>query len=129
MDSEWKLQFLRFLVVGCLTAAFYAVSLYGLVAVAGLHTGVGAAGAYLTGMLVNYAGHYFWTYRTNRTHRSATTRYLVTNATFFTLNAGVMAVGPELLNIHYAILQIILVGMIALSTFTLQRLWIFRRQA
>lgn len=129
VDAEWRWQFLRFVVVGCLTAACYAVSLYLLVSVAGLHTGVGAAGAYLAGMLVNYTGHYFWTYRTNRPHWSATKRYLVTNAAFFTLNASVMAVAPALLGIHYAILQLVLVGMIAISTFTIQRLWIFRRQS
>ena len=128
MNAEWKGQFGRFVIVGCLTAAFYAAALYLFVSVANLHTGVGAAGAYLTGMLVNYIGPYFWTYRTNRTHRSATQRYLLTNAVFFTVNAGVMAVGPELLGIHYAILQIGLVGGIAVSTFTLQRLWIFRHQ-
>ena len=127
-DPEWKGQLARFSIVGCMTALLYAALLYFLVSILKLHTGVGAAGAYLVSLMANYTGHYFWTYRTNRAHRSATKRYLVANAVLFLFNTGVMAVGPTLIGIHYAILQTGVIGVIAVSTFTLQRLWVFRRQ-
>jgi putative flippase GtrA len=125
MMTAWRIEFLRFLVIGGITAAVYAGTLYALVTAAGLHPGFGAGGAYLAAMAVNYTGHYFWTYRTDLSHRSAIRRYLIANAILFVLNALVMAVGPAVIEVHYAVVQAVAVALIAAATFVLQRQWVF----
>ena len=129
MTESIKIQFSRFLIIGVLTLLFYSITLFFLVSIMNFQTGLSAVGAYLVAMGINYFGHYFWTYQTDRPHWSATKRYLLVNLAFLVLNAGVMAFGPTLLDIHYGVLQVALVVVIAMTTFLLQRAWIFRRRS
>lgn len=121
------MELLRFSLIGGLSAAVYAVlMLYG-VEILDAPIGGAAAAATIPAIIINYAGHYYWTYRTDRPHRSSASRYLIAYGILFGVNSVGMAALPALLHLHYGIVQIlVLIGIACLSYFS-QKLWVFRR--
>lgn len=120
---------LRFVTVGVLTAALYALILIGAVELAGCAPALGAGLAYVLAVGFNYLAHYAWTYRTGQPHRATAPRYLVTIIVLLCLNIAATAVLPGLLGVSYAVVQVVLMGLTALATFVTLSRWVFAMHA
>lgn len=120
---------LRFVTVGVLTAALYALVLIVSVEVLGIPPPVGAAVAHLAAIAFNYLAHHRWTYQAGQPHRAAAPRYLVTIIVLFCLNVAATAVLPGLLGVSYAVVQGLLMVLTALATFVTLSRWVFAMRA
>lgn len=125
VNRAWRGDFVRFLTIGGITALFYGFVVYVFVSLWGWSPGLGVIPAYGAALLLNYTAHYFWTYRSNAPHKTALRRYIIANVIFFSLNTLIMSTVPDLLDVHYALVQFFALGMLAMATFLLQRQWIF----
>ncbi len=120
---------LRFITVGVLTAALYALILVVAVELAGWPPALGVGLAYVLAVGFNYLAHYAWTYQTGQPHRATAPRYLVTIVVLFCFNVAATAVLPDLLGVSYAVVQLLLMGLTALATFVTLSRWVFAMRA
>ncbi len=120
---------LRFITVGVLTAALYALILVVAVELLGSPPALGVGLAYVLAVGFNYLAHYAWTYKTGQPHRAAAPRYLVTIIVLFCLNVAATAVLPGLLGVSYAVVQGLLMVLTALATFVTLSRWVFAMRA
>lgn len=96
------------------------VELFGIRAV--LATNVGFA----CSVGVSYTLQRSWVFRSARRHREAVPRFLTVVAIGATINLTVMAVGTELLDGNYVIVQLIALVAIPVSNLILNATWTFR---
>ncbi len=120
---------LRFITVGVLTTALYALILVVAVELSGWPPALGVALAYVLAVGFNYLAHHRWTYQAGQPHRAAAPRYLVTIAVLFCLNVAATAVLPGLLGVSYAVVQGLLMVLTALATFVTLSRWVFAMRA
>jgi putative flippase GtrA len=119
--------FFRFGTVGLFTAAIYALILILVVEGVGLSAAIGAAIAYVLAVGFNYWGHYTWTYRTDRPHRTTGPKYIALTIAIFSVNVFATALLPERLGISYGVVQGLLLVVVATATFVTQTTWVFSR--
>lgn len=117
--------FARFVVVGGLTAALYTGLLLLIAQVFGDEPGWAAGIAYIVAVTFNYLVHHRWTYRTDRSHRSAGVRYLALVGSLFVIDVGATSLLPGLLDINYGVIQLGLAAAFALATYVGQSRWVF----
>jgi len=115
----------KFGAIGLLTAALYAVLLVLAVEKASLPPAVGAALAYVLAVSFNYWAHYYWTYGSDRSHRSAGARYLAVVAIIFVINVAATALLPGWLGVSYWFAQALLGILMAAMTFISLSYWVF----
>lgn len=126
--SESAGTFARFVAVGGASALIYAIVLMVLAEQFAFGPAYAAAVAYGIAIAFNYVAHCHWTYRTDQLHRSTGPRYLLLIALLFVVNVSTTAVMPNLLNISYGGVQLILAAVFAIVTFAGQSRWVFSRR-
>ncbi len=118
-------KFVLFAGIGAIgTGAHYTVLVL-LVQALGVNPVVASSLGYLTGALVNYLLNYRYTFRSRKPHREALSKFLAVAAVGFVLNGALMALGEQMLHLHYLLNQIVATGVVLLWTFTGNHLWTF----
>lgn len=116
----------RFTVVGAFgTVAHYAVLIL-LVETAGAGPVLASSAGALVGALVNYFLNYYFTFRSTRRHIEAIVQFYIVAGTGFVLNALLMWLCADVLQLHYMLAQILATGVVLLWNFSFNRLWTFR---
>lgn len=118
-------RLLRFVLVGVLTAALYAVVLVVAVEVCGVPAAFGAGSAYLLATGFNYFAHYTWTYKADHHHRSTGLRYLISIVILFCINVVATGTLPKTLGVSYCAVQVSLMLLTAIATFISLSMWVF----
>lgn len=104
--DDWK-TFVRFVFVGsCATLLQYLLLA---VFVWRLHYApvVASSIAYAISMVFNFAGSHTFTFRSSRAHASALARFAVVVAVGFGLNAALMWLSSDWLQLHFLIAQVL----------------------
>ena len=76
-------------------------------------------------VVVSYLFNYYWTFAAASAHRSTFLRYLVVSLTGLTLNAIVLQAGLSLLDLHYTYAQAMVILIIPVVNYLLNRFWTF----
>jgi len=118
-------QFFSFAGVGlCGTALHYAV-LIALVNLARLDPLVGSAAGAVAGALFNYRMNYTFTFKSRQKHRVAMTRFFILVTIGLFLNIAFMAIGLEILHLHYLLAQAVATVLVLFWNFGWSRFWAF----
>lgn len=117
-------EFLRFGVIGAGSGILYAVVLVSCISGLEMEPAFGAALATCPAVIVNYLGHYHWSFRSKRGHLGSSIRYLTVYLLFFIINTAGMAVLAALSSLHYGVAQLVVVAAVSVS-YPIQRRWVF----
>lgn len=114
-----------FIVVGVVNnltgiGIFVALTLLGVGAI------VSATVSYLVGMLISFFGNQRLTFRHAPGQRSPVIRFLVTNVIGYSVNVLVLWVLVHGLDVPQIAAQLVAIGCVAVCTFAMMRLWVFR---
>lgn len=119
--------FLRFGIVGVVTALIYFGLLIGFVELDLLSVSFASAVAYVLAVLVNYCLHYFWAFGSQRGHSVAIRRYLVMVGTGFLINwAGMTFLATDTAGYSYLIIQMGVLTVVIAWNYLLSFTWVFR---
>lgn len=81
--------------------------------------------AYPCAICFNYIAHYYWTYKSSSRHGRSVLRYIVTNAALYVVSVTATQMIGERLAIPFLYFQVVLIGVLAVLTYVIQRTWIF----
>lgn len=114
-----------FIVVGVVNnvtglAIFVALTVLGVAAIPA------ATVSYVVGMGISFFGNQRLTFRHEPGQRSAVVRFLVTNAIGYSVNVAVLHVLVSKLDAPQVAAQVVAIGCVAVCTFVMMRLWVFR---
>lgn len=115
----------RFGVAGLMTEVVY----FGLLWLCGLWSGLPLWGratlAYLGSIIVNYSMQRTFTFRSNKAHVQAGPRYLAVHAMGMGINAGVLGISVDWLELPFLPCQIAAIGLVAICSYLGQKYWAF----
>lgn len=120
------IKFLRFVGVGTLATAIQYVILIVLVRLEVSSPTIASATGFMISGIINYLLNYHFTFRSQRAHIQAASRFAAVAAMGLILNTGVMALGVNVLLIHYLAVQIVATAIVLLWNFFGNYLWSFR---
>lgn len=118
-----KYEFIRFAIIGGVSAGVYFVGLYFLLGAFSLV--VSAVAAYASAMVVNYLCQRAWTFKSDRRHDEALPRYLVVQLGGMALNAGTLEFFTTQVEAQIAVGQAIALCVIAAWSYLMQKVWVF----
>lgn len=118
--------FVRFGIVGGLTAAIYTTVLLLTVEVAGQTPAVGAAVAFVLAIIFNYLAQYGWAFRSDISHITTGPRYIVVIVVIFSANVLATKFLPHWFHLNYLIVQGGVALFAILASFGFQTCWVFR---
>ena len=84
---------------------------------------------FMTGAVVNYFLNCRFTFQSTLPHREALPRFLAVAGVGMLINSGIVALGVDVLRLHYMIPQICATATVVLCTFYLNRVWTFSRRS
>ncbi len=82
--------------------------------------------AYAIGILIGYRNHRHVTFKSKAKHRAAFTKFVITYALVYGVNALLLTGFIELAHISPLIAQIISLVIVTLMSFIVQRTWVFK---
>ena len=116
----------RFAAVGIVTAALYYAFLLTTIELMGVDVVAASATGYVLAVLLNYAMHYYWTFRSESSHGATLFRFALMLALGFGVNLIIMSAGTRWLDMHYLLLQTIAIALIATLNLGMSSYWVFR---
>lgn len=119
------LQFAKFSGVGAIGTACHYVTLVVLVQSFNAPPLFGSTCGFAVGALVNYYLNYKFTFKSNKSHVEAMTKFFVVAFLGMCLNAVIMFAGMRYLQLNYMLAQIIATGAVLTSNFAFNRFWTF----
>jgi putative flippase GtrA len=118
-------QFALFFVAGCLSTAVFFGFLIVLVEMLGVYPIVASTIAYILGGIVNYCINYRITFRSGKPHVAAVPVFAAVATAGLLLNAGIMALGLEIVQLPYLLAQVMATGIVMCFNFVCHRTWSF----
>ena len=120
-----KHKLTRFVVIGVANnlvgyAVFVVLSLFGVSAIPAMSV------SYAMGMVISFTGNRKWTFGHRGSVVRALTRFLIANAVGYGLNFGLLWIFVKSLGLPQIPVQFFATGGVALCTFLMMRLWVFR---
>jgi putative flippase GtrA len=97
-----------------------------LVEVAGRRPVIASTIGFVASIAVSYLLQRRWVFRSQVANRLAIPRFLTVTAVGFLLNASILWIGTEVLDVHYAPVQLVALVAIPVSNYLLNSLWTFR---
>lgn len=119
-------RLLRYAVAGSASALTHLGTTAVLVEVAGLRPVIASTIGFVASIVVSYLLQRRWVFNSPVSNRLAVPRFLTVTAIGFLLNASILWVGTEMLDIHYAPVQLVALVAIPVSNYLLNSLWTFR---
>lgn len=117
-------QFVRFSTVGVVGTLAQYICLLLLINIFGINVVLASTLGFILGGLINYSLNRKYTFRSDKRHREAMSKFFAIAFVGLLLNSLVMAIG--VLYLHYIVAQVIATGLVLFWTFTGNRLWTFR---
>ncbi len=118
----------RYTMVGAVGTLAHYLVLFTLVERCGVPPAVATAFGFATGAVINYFLNLRFTFQSDRPHREALPRFLTVAAAGMVLNSGIVALGAEVLRLHYMIPQVFATAVVVFLTFCANRVWTFQRR-
>jgi putative flippase GtrA len=97
-----------------------------LVEVAGQRPVIASTIGFVASIAVSYLLQRRWVFHSQVPNRLAVPRFLTVTAVGFALNASILWIGTEVLEVHYAPVQLVALVAIPVSNYLLNSLWTFR---
>ena len=115
----------RFVVIGVANnlvgyAAFVVLSLLGVAAIPAMSVSYGV------GMVISFIGNRKWTFSHRGSILPALTRFLIANAVGYGINFALLWIFVKSFQLPQIPVQFFATGCVALCTFLMMRLWVFR---
>lgn len=123
--SDRLTGFIRFVMVGMITAVIYLLMGYLLSKYSPLGAINSANIAFVTAVTINYGFHHAFTFQKKTTHQHSLPRFVATMAVGFVVNALVVWVSISLFELQQIIAQIIAMLIVIASNFVLFSFWVF----
>lgn len=108
-------------VIGYIT--FVLLSLWGMPAIGAMSI------SYVLGMFISFAGNRKWTFSHQGGVGPALLRFIGVNVVGYSLNFAILAVFVNGLGLPQIPVQFFAIGFVAVCTFLLMRLWVFRQDS
>jgi len=118
----------RYTMVGAVGTLVHYLVLLALVERGGAPPTLATTLGFAIGAVVNYFLNLRFTFQSTRPHREALPRFLGVAAGGMLLNSGIVALGADLLRLHYMIPQVCATGAVVICTFCANRVWTFQRR-
>ena len=115
----------RFIIVGSLTAIIYYSCLLLLVEILSWKVLHASSLAFVTSLILNYFGHYFWSFNTTNHHKTALFRYTVMNVGGFSINSCLMFFANNTDPLIYLSIQTLAIMMIVVWNYSLSSRWVY----
>jgi putative flippase GtrA len=119
-------RLLRYAVAGGASALTHLAMTALLVEVAGLRPVFASTIGFVASIAVSFLLQRGWVFRSQVPNRLAVPRFLTVTAVGFALNASILWIGTEVLEAHYAPVQLVALVAIPVSNYLLNSLWTFR---
>lgn len=118
-------QFLLFSCIGAVgTAGHYGVLIL-LVQLADMGPVIATTAGFTVGALINYILNYRITFNSNKKHSEALLKFLTVAGIGGVMNAGIMSLGVNFLELHYLVIQLLATGIVLVFNFTANKYWTF----
>ena len=118
-------QFLVFATIGAIgTSGHYAVLIL-LVQVLHVEPVSATTLGFVVGALINYALNYRITFKSNKKHREALTKFLVVAGLGAVANGAIMSLGVNTFDMHYLIIQLPATCIVLVFNFMANKYWTF----
>lgn len=124
-DSGTFKQFILFSGIGVVGTAGHYLTLILLVELSGLNPTIATTAGFVVGAFINYILNYHITFRSNKRHAEALSKFLLIALIGALLNYSIMYFGITYTPFHYMIVQITATGCVLLWNFALNKLWTF----
>jgi putative flippase GtrA len=123
-----RVQFLRYAVVGLVSnAVLYGA--YLALTRAGVEPKLAMTLLYLTGVVQTFAFNKRWSFRHDGLHTAAFARYCAAYAFGYAVNFAALMLLVDRLGHRHELVQAVMVVVLAVMLFLLQKYWVFRRPA
>jgi putative flippase GtrA len=122
-------QFLLFAGLGLFGTAGHYTTLISLVELGGVDPVYATTTGFVVGAIINYILNYRITFRSDKKHHEALTKFLLVAAVGAAINSLIMYLGTDWLALHYFLVQIVATGIVLLWNFLLNKLWTFAHRA
>jgi putative flippase GtrA len=119
-------RLLRYAVAGGASALTHLGTTALLVEVAAVRPVVASTIGFVASIAVSYLLQRRWVFHSPVANRLALPRFLTVTAIGFLLNGSILWVGTEVLDVHYAPVQLVALVVIPVSNYVLNSLWTFR---
>ncbi len=118
-------QFLVFATIGAIgTSGHYAVLIL-LVQLLHVAPVLATTLGFVVGALINYALNYRITFKSNKKHREAMTKFLVVAGLGAVANGAIMSLGVNTFDVHYLIIQLLATCIVLVFNFMANKYWTF----
>ena len=118
-------QFMLFSGIGIIGTAGHYLTLILLVELISLNPTVATTAGFIVGAFINYILNYHITFRSNKRHAEALSKFLMVALVGAILNYSIMHVGITYSSFHYLFIQVVATGCVLLWNFALNKLWTF----
>ncbi len=120
-------RFFRFASVGLLATAIHVAIVYALVEAAGVEPVIASIPAFLAALVASYLLNRNWTFAAGESGIAGFFKYSLVALGGLLLNAVIMYVAVHVMQAHYLLGLAIVVAIVPVASFLLQRDWTFRR--
>ena len=118
-------QFLIFAGIGVIgTSGHYAVLIL-LVQLLHVEPVLATTLGFVVGALINYVLNYRITFKSNKKHREALTKFLAVAGLGAVANGMIMSVGINIFDVHYLIIQLLATCIVLVFNFMANKYWTF----
>ena len=125
MNSALAARFLKFAGVGAVATGIQYAVLVACVEVFAAPAVLASALGFVIGAVANYWLNYHFTFRSDKPHLAAASRFALTAAVGLAINSGIMLLLAHRLGMVYLFAQVIATALVLAWTFTVNSLWSF----
>lgn len=118
-------QFLVFSCIGALGTAGHYTVLILLVQLAHIDPVFATTAGFIVGALINYVLNYRITFSSNKKHSEALLKFLTVAGLGGVMNAAIMSLGIDLLELHYLVIQVLATCIVLVFNFMANKYWTF----
>jgi len=118
-------QFLMFAGIGAIGTLGHYTTLIVLVQFYTVDPVFASSFGFVVGAIINYILNYHFTFRSDKPHREALTKFLIVATIGAGINGFIMYAGVENTNINYLLVQIFATSVVLLWNFVVNKLWTF----
>jgi putative flippase GtrA len=119
-------QFLLFTAIGGVGTGGQYVTLIALVESGVLSALPASIVGFIVGAVINYFLNYRFTFKSNKSHKEAMTKFFLVALVGALINTALMYVGINILHVYYLLAQIVATGIVLLWNFGANKLWTFK---
>ena len=118
-------QFLGFAGIGAIGTIGHYLTLVGLVHLAGIGPVRASAVGFTVGAFINYLLNYKFLFRSQKRHRESMSKFFTVALAGLGMNSVVVAVGIDLVHLHYLIAQLTATTIVLVWNFSINKLCTF----